>query len=94
VHARAEALSHIQNTVSQYNLPPLATKLNFAANRVAMAELFTVDGVGRMVELDLAVIQATDEQIRGGDRGLRRQEGKLKPNLDLIFSILPKPPCL
>jgi hypothetical protein len=36
VHTRAEALAHIQNTVSQYNLPPLAKKLTFAANRAGV----------------------------------------------------------
>ena len=32
-HAAAEAIAHIQNTNSQYNLPPLAKKLTYAANR-------------------------------------------------------------
>ena len=64
VHTRAEALAHIQNTVSQYNLPPLAKKLVFAANRVGVAEMFTDDSVRQMIELDLAMIDATDEQIR------------------------------
>jgi hypothetical protein len=27
VHMRSEALAHIQNSVSQYNLPPLAKKV-------------------------------------------------------------------
>ncbi len=37
---RAEAMAHIQNTVSQYNLPPLTKKLSFAANRQGVAEQF------------------------------------------------------
>ena len=65
VHVRAEALAHIQNTVSQYNLPPLAKKLNFAANRAGVAEQFVDESTQKMVELDLAMIEATDEQIRG-----------------------------
>ena len=38
VRTRAEALAHIQNTLSQYNLPPIGKKLSFAANRVGVAE--------------------------------------------------------
>ena len=34
VRTRAEALAHIQNTLSQCNLPPIGKKLGFAANRV------------------------------------------------------------
>jgi len=40
VRQRAEAIAHVQNTVSQYNLPPLAKKLSFAANREGVAEQF------------------------------------------------------
>jgi transposase len=64
VHTRAEALAHITNTVSQYNLPPLAKKLHYAANRVGVAEQFADDSARRMVELDLAMIAATDEELR------------------------------
>ncbi len=49
VRTRAEALAHIQNTVSQYNLPPLAKKLTFAANRAGVAERFADESVRRIV---------------------------------------------
>jgi len=65
VHTRAEALAHIQNTVSQYNLPPLAKKLTFAANREGVAERFTDTSVRRMVASDLALIGHIDEQLKG-----------------------------
>src|ERR1041384_2569400 len=43
VHKRAEAITHIQNTNSQYNLPPFGQKLAYAANRqeLRVAERFT-----------------------------------------------------
>src|SRR5687768_11016946 len=40
VRTRAEALAHVQNTISQYNLPPIGKKLTFAANREGVAERF------------------------------------------------------
>src|SRR4029453_558145 len=64
VRTRAEALAHIQNTVSQYNLPPLAKKLTFAANRAGVAERFADESVRRMVESDLELIGHADEQLQ------------------------------
>jgi transposase len=64
VRARAEALAHVTNTRSQYNLPPLAKKLHYAANRVGVAEQFTDDSAQRMIASDLAVIGALDEELR------------------------------
>ena len=63
VRTRAEALAHIQNTFSQYNLPPLGKKLGFAANRVGVAEQFDNDSVRRSVQADLDLIGHLDEQI-------------------------------
>jgi transposase len=64
VRTRAEALAHIQNTVSQYNLPPLAKKLTFAANRAGVAEQFADESVRRSVECDLELIDHLDQQLR------------------------------
>jgi transposase len=65
VRTRAEALAHIQNTVSQYNLPPLAKKLTFARNREGVAEKFADESVRRMVQADLDLIGHIDEQLKG-----------------------------
>ena len=62
VHLRAQAIAHVTNTVSQYNLPSLEKKLSFAANREGVAELFTDPSVRRMVESDLALADHLDEQ--------------------------------
>ena len=63
VRTRAEALAHVQNTISQYNLPPIGKKLVFAANRVGVAERFENPSVRRSIEVDLALIGDLDEQI-------------------------------
>jgi transposase len=72
VRVRAEALAHVQNTVSQYNLPPLSKKLQFAANREGIAELFTDESVQRMVQADLDLIGHVDEQVKALELYLTR----------------------
>jgi transposase len=65
VRRRAEALVHLTNTNSQYNLPPFARKLAYAANRAALnlGERFRDPSVRKNVELDLALVDTYDEQI-------------------------------
>jgi len=74
VRRRAELLAHVVNTNSQYNLPPLAKKLSYAANReeLDVAARFADPSVRQAVEADLALIGACDEQIRGLELYLTR----------------------
>ncbi len=60
VRRRAEALSHLVNTNSQYNHPPLAKKLADAANRAELdlPARFTDPSVKRNVAVDLALSDA------------------------------------
>jgi transposase len=58
--------------VSQYNLPPLAKKLIYAANREGVAEKFAHASTRKMIETDLAMIAAADEQIRSLELHLTR----------------------
>jgi len=65
VRKRAEALVHLQNTNSQYNLPPFPKKLAYAANRAELnlPERFRDPSVKKNVGVDLALIDAYDAQI-------------------------------
>jgi len=74
VRKRAELLAHLVNTNSQYNRPPLAKKLAYAANReeLDLASRFTDPSVRRSAEADLALIDAYDEQIRSLELYLSR----------------------
>jgi transposase len=65
VRQRALLVAHIQNEASQYNLPPFAKKLTYAANRqeLDVAEHFSHPSVKRSVQADLALIDAYDRQI-------------------------------
>jgi transposase len=65
VRLRAEALAHVTNTFTQYNLPAPEKKLSFHANRAGVAERFTDESVQRSVRLDLALAEHLDEQLRG-----------------------------
>jgi transposase len=65
VRRRAEALTHLANTNSQYNLPPFPKKLAYAKNRAELdvPARFTDPSVKKNVAVDLALIDAYDAQI-------------------------------
>jgi transposase len=65
VHKRSEAITHVQNTNSQYNLPVFGKKLAYAGNReeLAVAERFTDPSVRKSVEVDLDFIDHLDSSI-------------------------------
>lgn len=63
VRLRAEALSHVKNTITQYNLPQLEKRLSSAANRVGVAERFENPSVRQSIAADLSLIDHLDQQI-------------------------------
>jgi transposase len=60
---RAELLSHVKNTNSQYNLPEIGKNLRYGFNREGVAERFADDSVQKSIALDLALIGFYDEQL-------------------------------
>ena len=64
VSKRSELITHIVNTNSQYNHPPLTAKLCYAHNRTAdIAGRFTDPATQLSVRADLKLIDHFDEQI-------------------------------
>jgi transposase len=61
---RAELLTHIQNTNSQYNLPAIGQKIAYKANRVGVAERFADPAGQQSIEVDLALIGHDDSLLR------------------------------
>ena len=61
---RAELLTHIQNTNSQYNLPEIGKKIADKANRAGVAERFADPAVPKRLEVDLALISHDDARLR------------------------------
>ena len=74
VRHRAEAIAHIQNTNSQYNLEPFGKKLKLVANReeLNIAARFADPSVRKTIEVDLALIDKYDEMIGDLERYLIR----------------------
>jgi len=74
VRRRADLLAHLVNTNSQYNLPALNKKLVYPGNRgeLNLPERFTEPSARKMVECDLALIDALDAQIHELERHLIR----------------------
>jgi transposase len=71
VRQRAQLIAHIQNTNSQFNLPPFAKKLTYAGNRTSeIAERFTDPSTQFSIAADLALIENYDTQIAGLERHL------------------------
>jgi transposase len=72
VRRRAELLTHLVNTNSQYNLPALNKKLVYPANRgeLDLPSRFTETSAKKLVECDLALIDALDVQIHELERHL------------------------
>src|SRR3954453_24169346 len=65
VRKRAEALVHLQNTNSQYNLPPFPKNLAYTPNRAQLniPERFSDPSVRKNVAVDLALIDAYDARV-------------------------------
>src|SRR5438874_2556489 len=71
VRQRSQLITHIVNTNSQFNLPPFAKKLSYAANRSAeIAERFTDPSTRLMIQADLHLIDGYDAQILELERHL------------------------
>ncbi len=65
VRQRSGLFTHLQILNGQYNLPPFPKKLSFAANRAELniAERFADASVQQSAAVDLAIIDALDEQV-------------------------------
>src|SRR5262245_7940734 len=71
VRRRAQLLTHVVNTNTQFNLPPLTKKLTYAANRTpGLIDRFADPSTKLMVAADFALIDAYDERIAELERYL------------------------
>jgi transposase len=64
VRHRAELLTHVQQTNSQYNLPEIGKKIAYKANRDGVVERFPDPAVQKSIEVDLALIGHYDALLR------------------------------
>ena len=71
VRQRSQLIAHIVNTNTQFNLPPLAKKLTYAANRTDdLVERFADPSTKLAITADLGLIDAYDEQRDALERHL------------------------
>ena len=70
VQKRAELYAHIQNTRSQYNLPDFLGRIAKPQNREGIIEHFEEPSVQKMIDADLAVIEAYDPIIAKMERDI------------------------
>ncbi len=69
---RAELLAHIQNTTSQYCLPPFGKKIAYRKNRDGVAERFADESVRKSLEMDLALIDHYDKLLNEVERPITK----------------------
>ena len=60
---RAELLTHVQQTNSQYNLPEIGKKIAYKANRQGVAERFPEPAIQKSIEVDLALLGHYDQLL-------------------------------
>ena len=68
---RGELIAHIQNTVSQYNLPPLEHRIDKRCDRQGLLAHFPDPQVQNSVALDLAMIEQYDVLLPKLERHIR-----------------------
>ncbi|MFH1312678.1 MAG: IS110 family transposase [Candidatus Eisenbacteria bacterium] len=61
---RADLLGHIQNTNSQYNLPPFGKKIAYKTHRAGVAEQFSDPDVSMSISADLELIDHYDQLMK------------------------------
>jgi hypothetical protein len=67
---RAEVLTHIQKTNSQYNLPEIGKNIAYTANRAGVAERCPDPAVQKSMEVDLALLDHYDHLLRDMERAI------------------------
>jgi transposase len=70
VRKRAELYAHIQNTRSQYNLPDFLGRIAKPQYREGIVERFQDPSVQKMIDTDLAVIEAYDPILAKMERDI------------------------
>jgi transposase len=80
---RAELLTHIQQTNSQYNLPEIGKKIAYKANRDGVAERFPEPAVQKSIEVDLALLGHDDQLLRDGELSILKTAKQ--PNAQTLY---------
>jgi transposase len=91
VRKRAELITHVVNTNTQYNLPPFGKKLMYARNRKELNILrrFSDPSVRTNIELDLRLLDTIDELINDVELYLTRTVKVDQPQQFFLLNTIP-----
>jgi transposase len=89
VRKRAELFAHIQNTRSQYNLPDNLGCIAKPQNRNGIVERFEDPSVQKMINADLAVIEAYDPIIAKMERDIISMARHHDPVAHALLNTIP-----
>jgi len=90
VRQRAQLLAHVQNTNSQYNLPPFDKKLTYKGNRNAqIADRFEHPSTKLSVTADLDLIEAYDARIAAVELHLTKSARVDDPTTFALLKTVP-----
>jgi len=67
---RAEFLTHVQQTNSQYHLPAMGKKIAYQATRDGVAERVPDPAVQKSIAVDLALMDHDDQVLRDVERSI------------------------
>ncbi|MDH5356677.1 MAG: IS110 family transposase [Gammaproteobacteria bacterium] len=84
----ANLKAHVANTTSQYNLPPNKVNLKNVSAREQLRNSFPDEGVQRMINLDMAVLECYHRELSQTEWYLEQQAKKHQPvYLNLLKTI-------
>jgi transposase len=85
---RAELLTHVQHTNSQYNVPEIGKKLAYKTNRTGVAERFPDPAVQKSIEVDLTLVGHDDHLLRDVELSVLKTAKRHDANtLDLLRTV-------
>lgn len=88
VRRRADLLSHIQNTNSQYNLPEFGKKIARKMHREGIAKMFPHPEVTQSIEIDIELIDQYDRILEGLQKTILRTARNHDPQaLSILCSV-------
>jgi transposase len=88
-YKRAELLSHIQNTKSQYNMPDFQKSITRKRNRIGVCELFSENSVRKSIEMDLQLLSHYDNVINDVELYISNHAKEHDPNNLYLLRTIP-----
>jgi transposase len=89
MRTRAELLTHVQQTNSQYNLPEIGKKLAYQTNRTGVAERLPDPAVQKSIAVELTLIGHYDHLLRDVERSVLKTAKQHDANTLYLLRTVP-----